>query len=236
MEISVGEEKVCENLVNGLTVFDDDLDDLVDDLVTNREWSVLSFDPPASSNMGWACFHVFQNEARLAESGVLDIPDGTGERLMAIERFIENLVEKHPCVRAMCFERAIGNGFAPVREKIGENTGVIKLVGANLGVEYVAVHTSTAAKVFTGSGSAIGKKSRIKRTAKDLFFPNQSYKQIAPDHNGGEKFEHQADAIQFACCYLMKNGVSVAAPGGKLLPIETKEDDQGDEWGDDGAN
>ena len=230
---SVKEEQACESLVNGLVVFEDDLDQIE----TVCDWSLLSFDPPSSSNMGWASFHVSSdNEARLSESGVLDIPDTTGERLMAIERFVEKLVEKNHNVRIMCFERAIGNGFAPVREKIGENTGVIKLVGATLGVEFIAVHTSTAAKVFTGSGASVGKKSRIKKTARDLFFPDQSYKQIAPDHNGGERFEHQADAIQFACCYLLKNGVKIECPGGTLLPVETKEDGNGEELGDDGTN
>ncbi len=225
MEVVSATEEKCQRLVNSLGSLDDDLDD--PGVVV--EWSVLSFDPPSSSNMGWACFHVSQGEAKLASSGVLDIPDGTGARLLAIERFVERLAEENPNVSVMCFERAIGNGFAPVREKIGENTGIIKLVGARVGAEYVAVHTSTMAKVFTGSGAAIGKKSRIKKTARDLFFAGQSYKQIAPSSEGGERFEHQADAIGFGCTYLLKNGVAVNAPGGKLLPVEEKEDEPDDE-------
>ena len=194
-------------------------------------WVLLSFDPPSSSNLGWACFIVDSDKvARLECSGVRQMPDETGPRLVEIERFVEILMENYENVAVMCFERAIGSGFAPVREKIGENTGVIKLAGARCGVEFVAVHTSTMAKVFTGSGSSQGKKTRIKTLARDLFFPGQNYKQIAPNSEGGEKFEHQADAIGMGCCHLMKNGVKIEGPGGTLLPVASGED-QGEESG-----
>ena len=227
METSADDRKLFGTLVKGIG-----LEDELDEMSVPTGWNLLSFDPPSSSNLGWACFSIDSDDiARLECSGVYRIPDGTGQRLLAIERFVELLIERYPCVSIMCFERAIGNGFAPVREKIGENTGIIKLAGARAGVEFVAVHTSTMAKVFTGSGSSGGKKSRIKKTAKDVFFPGMSYREIAPDGEGGEKFEHQADAIGMACCHLMKNGVRIEGPGGTLPPIESGEDEENEGTG-----
>lgn len=227
MDTSVDDRKLFDTLVESVGIGDD-----LDGMIVPTGWNLLSFDPPSSSNLGWACFSVDSDDvARLECSGVYRIPDGTGQRLLAIERFVELLIERYPGVSVMCFERAIGNGFAPVREKIGENTGVIKLAGARSGVDFVAVHTSTMAKVFTGSGSSDGKKSRIKRTAKDMFFPGSSYREIAPDGEGGEKFEHQADAIGMGCCHLMKNGIRIEGPGGTLLPIESGEDEEDERTG-----
>lgn len=209
-----------ENAVDGSL----DIDDL-DVTDQSHVWSILAFDPPSSANLGWACFIVDEDVAKLDASGVHSVPDETGPRLLSIERFIERLMENYPFTSIMCFERAIGNGFAPVRERIGENTGIIKLSGARYGVMFEAVHTSTMAKVFTGSGASNGKKTRIKMLAKEIFFPGKNYREIAPKEGGGEKFEHQADAIGMACCHLMKNGVRIEGPGGTLLPIESGEDE-----------
>lgn len=211
----VEDKELFEALVGGMVIIDD-----LDAVSMSTRWSLLSIDPPSSSNLGWACFSISSNVARLEDSGVHSIPDGMGPRLLDIERFIELMMEQHPDISVMCFERAIGHGFAEVRERIGENTGVIKLAGARAGVEFIAVHTSTAAKIFTGSGSSEGKKSRIKKTARDLFFPGKSYREIAPKEEGGERFEHQADALGLGCCHLMKNGVRVECPGGVLYPVD----------------
>jgi len=220
------EEDLFDAIIEGVDIPDD-----IGEKDVDTGWYLLSFDPPSSSNLGWACFHIMADVAILIDSGVHQMPDDTGPRLLAIERFVEILTDDHPGVEIICFERAIGNGFAPVREKIGENTGVIKLAGARIGAQFIAVHTSTMAKVFSGSGSAEGKKSRIKRTARDLFFPDKSYKEIAPKEEGGERFEHQADAIGMGCCHLMRNGVRIECPGGVLMPVSSPgtEDEEDEE-------
>jgi len=114
---------------------------------------------------------------------------------------------------------------------LAENTGVIKLVAAWAGVKVDALHTSTMAKRYTGSGHHKGKKSRIKSTTRDLFFPGQTYRSIAPKESGGESFEHQADAVGFAACYLISNGIPVLGKTMSLLPwpeekTEAAPDDQ----------
>jgi len=214
--VDVEEDRdLFESLVGTVGILDD-----LDVVAVSTSWSLLSIDPPSSCNLGWACFSISSNVARLEDSGVHSIPDGTGSRLLDIERFIELMMEQHPDISVMCFERAIGNGFSAVRERIGENTGVIKLAGARAGVEFIAIHTSTAAKIFTGSGSSEGKKSRIKKMARDLFFPGKSYREIAPKEEGGERFEHMADSISIGASLLMSRGVMVEGPGGVLFPVE----------------
>jgi Holliday junction resolvasome RuvABC endonuclease subunit len=216
--VDVEEDRdLFESLVGTVGILDD-----LDEIVTGEDWFLLSFDPPSSSHMGWACFSISGVVAKLECSGIHLVPDDTGQRLLSIERFIETLIERYPDVSVMCFERAIGMGFAPVRERISENTGVIKLAGARAGVKFVAIHTSTMAKRFTGSGSSEGKKSRIKKTARDLFFPDKSYREIAPKEEGGEMFEHLSDALGFGCCHLMMNGVRIECPGGVLFPVDEK--------------
>jgi Holliday junction resolvasome RuvABC endonuclease subunit len=180
-------------------------------------FSVVSFDPPAETNMGWAILRSENGVAHLVESGVHKVAAEEGERLLGIQQFAVDLVDRHGDVAAMCFERAIGRGFDPTREKLGENTGVLKLVGYSYGIEVTKLHTMTMAKLFTGSGAAKGKKSRIKETARDLFFPGAKFRGICPDGTG-ESFEHQADAIGFACCFLLSIGVSISGLGGTLIP------------------
>lgn len=189
----------------------------------NNKITVAGFDPPASTNLGWAILTTddsLNRTGRYVDAGVFSLPDEEGDRLLAIRDFLVDLVETHD-INVMCFERAIGNGVAFIREMIGENTGVIKLVGASYGVDFVAIHTSTMGKQFTGSGAAKGKKSRIKSTARDIFYPDQSFKSIA-NHNDKECFEHQADAIGFCATYLLQLGIPIEGPGGKIEPQNDK--------------
>jgi len=180
---------------------------------------VAGFDPPASSNLGWSVFEAENGIGRHKASGIFILPDTEVERLLSIRDFLIDLVEKYS-LNIMCFERAIGNGVASVREMIGENTGVIKLVGASYGIEFVAIHTSTMAKVYTGSGAPKGKKSRIKDISRKLFFPGRSYKDIAVNQSGNEFFEHQADAIGFAATYLLQDKNTIKGDGGYIIPYD----------------
>lgn len=180
---------------------------------------VAGFDPPASSNLGWAIFFAENKTAKHISSGILVLPDIEAERLLCIRDFLIDLIEKYG-MNVMCFERAIGHGVANVREMIGENTGVIKLVGASYNVKIEAIHTSTMGKIYTGSGTAKGKKSRIKDISRSLFFPSCSYKEIATNESGNEYFEHQADAIGFAATYLLQKGIKIEGDGGYILPNE----------------
>ena len=191
--------------------------------VENRKNIIVAgFDPPASCNLGWSIFAT-DNEGygRMVNAGILYLPDGEGERLLCIRDFLIELVEKND-INVMCFERAIGFGMAAVREMIGENTGVIKLVGADYGIKIDALATSSMALLFTGFGGkkdkeGNAKKTRTKRVARDIFYPGQSFKQIS-SHNNKENFEHQADAIGFCTAYLLKEGIPVQGPGGTLYP------------------
>lgn len=179
---------------------------------------VAGFDPPASSHLGWAILSNDNPEqiGKMLGGGVFRLPDGEKERLLAIRDFMVDLIEEHN-INVICFENSIGYGMAAIRQQIGENTGVIKLVGASYDTQIVAIHTGTMALQFTGSGSHKGKKSRIKQTARDIFYPKQTFKSIA-SYNDNECFEHLADALGFAVCYLLNQGFSVEGPGGLIFP------------------
>jgi len=191
----------------------------------NEKITVAGFDPPASSNLGWSVFTTDEslgnNIGRLVDAGVFWLPDDEAERLLAIRDFLVELVEKHG-VNVMCFERAIGNGVESVRQMIGENTGVIKLVGASYGIKFVQMHTSTMAKLFTGYGGSkdhngVSKKTRTKQTGRDIFYPGQSFKSISC-HEEKECFEHMADAIGFCASYLLQQNITIEGPGGSIVP------------------
>lgn len=190
----------------------------------NEKIVVAGFDPPATSNLGWSIFTTdesLERKGRLVQAGVFSLPDDEGERLLAIRNFVLDLVESNN-VNVMVFERAIGNGVAFIRELIGANTGVIKLVGASYGVKFEAIHTGTMALQFTGHGgkkdkNGVSKKTRTKRIARDIFYPGKSFKSIA-SHGDNECFEHEADAIGFCVTYLLKLGIPVVGPGGEILP------------------
>lgn len=194
----------------------------------NKSIVVAGFDPPASSNMGWAILSTNHEEGcgELLAAGVLHLPDDEAERLLRIRDFLVDLVEQHN-INVMCFERAIGNGMASIREQIGENTGVIKLVGASYGIDFVAIHTSTMALQFTGYGggkdkNGVSKKTRTKQTARDIFYPGESYKKIASSESGSECFEHLADALGFCTTYLLQLGIPIKGPGGRIDPKPSK--------------
>jgi Holliday junction resolvasome RuvABC endonuclease subunit len=190
-------------------------------------YHILCFDPPSTTNLGWACFKVKNGVATLAGSGVEVIPnddDDVRVRLLHIEAFVTSLFAKYPNITVMCFERSIGGGWAPTRENLGEATGVIKLIGGHRDVEIVAIHTGQMAKDMTGSAKKAGKKSRIKRLAKDTFFPDsKTFIEIAHYINDEgdrvEFFEHQADAILFGMHHLLTHGIRVEGAGGSFDPI-----------------
>ena len=185
---------------------------------------VAGFDPPSISNMGWAIFSKdnIENIGRLIDGGVLHFPDDESERLLSIRDFIIDLIDKYD-INVMAFEKSIGNGFAATRAIICENTGVIKLVGASYGIKIDAIHTSTMALQFTGYGGGkdkdgVSKKSRIKQVARDIFYPDMSFKSIA-SYKEKECFEHLGDAIGFGSTYFLQIGIPVEGPGGKIEPI-----------------
>ncbi len=181
---------------------------------------VAGFDPPSIANMGWAIL-AQENFGELLDGGVLHFPDNESERLLLIRDFVIDIIEKYK-INIMAFEKSIGNGFAATRAKICENTGVIKLAGASYGIKLEEIHTSTMALQFTGYGggkdkNGISKKSRIKQTARDIFYPDESFKSIV-NNNGVECFEHLGDAIGFAATYLLQLGISVKGSGGIINP------------------
>ncbi len=190
-----------------------------ENIINKKEIIVAGFDPPASCNMGWAIFSTKDNnmQGKMLDAGVYHLPDEESERLLKIRDFVIDLIDKYE-INCMCFERSIGFGMAQIREKISENTGVIKLVGASYGIKFSAIHTSTMAKQFTGSGSANKKKSRIKQIARDIFYPGKSYKEIAVSDNGNECFEHLSDAIGFCSTYLLNLGIPIVGAGGIIEP------------------
>jgi len=186
---------------------------------------VAGFDPPASSNLGWSVFETYDELGRivgkLLDAGVEKLPDDESERLLKIRDFIVDLIEKYN-INAMAFEKSIGQGFAAIRAMVCENTGVIKLVGASYGVDLAAIHTSTMALQFTGFGgtkdqNGLSKKTRTKQTARDIFYPGQSFKSIA-SHNGNECFEHLSDAIGLCATYLLQRGIIIEGAGGTIEP------------------
>lgn len=190
-------------------------------------YHILGFDPPSSINFGWSCFRVCDGEATLADSGVEILPksDDARVRLLHVERFVLSLFGRFPNIRAMCFERSIGGGWAPTRENLAECTGVIKLIGGHQDVEIISVHTGQMAKDMTGSATKIGKKTRIKRIVKDIFFPeSKTFIEIASYVNDEGKriefLEHQADAIFLGAHSLLKQGVNVSGPGGPLHLVQ----------------
>lgn len=188
---------------------------------------VAGFDPPSSSNLGWSVFSTDNPDkiGKFIDGGVFYLPSDESERLLSIRDFLVDLIETHN-INTMCFERSIGFGMANIREKIGENTGVIKLVGASYSIKFVALHTSTMAKLFTGFGGSkdkdgVTKKTLTKQKARDIFYPGKSFKEIS-SKNGKENFEHFADAIGFCVAYLLTQDFVVEGAGGKFEPKTNK--------------
>lgn len=191
-----------------------------------RQLVVAGFDPPSSLSLGYAVLAVnAEGFGELVGYGVELVEEDTGRRLLHIQDFTIDLVEQHG-VNAMCFEMARGQGRTEVRERLGENTGVIKLVGAAYGMPIHAMATNHMAKMLTGNGSnrkpkpgEPSKKTRTMRAARDLFFPGMSFKSISTrEDTGAENFEHIADACGFAVAYVLDAGFSIKGPGGILRP------------------
>lgn len=187
---------------------------------------VAGFDPPSVQNWGWAIVAVSDDGfGELVGYGSERVEGETGARLLHIQDFTIDLVERFE-VNAMCFEMARGQGRTDVRERLGENTGVIKLVGASYSMPIYAMPTNHMAKVFTGNGSNLkpkpgepSKKTRTMRAARDLFFPGMSFKAISSNEETGDStFEHVADAIGFAVAYAIDAGYPVRGAGGILRP------------------
>lgn len=190
-------------------------------------YHVLAFDPPTTRNMGWACFLVRGSEAGLVDSGIRVLDDDESDCLVQIGEFVYRLCTRFAPVRTMCFERSIGAGYAATRERLAEATGTIKYIGAKAGIVIAKVHTGSMAKDLTGSAVKRGKKSRIKRLAREAFFPDaKSFVEIASyeDDEGKlvEFFEHQADAICIGLHHLLMGGVSVEGTGRTFEPIRPR--------------
>lgn len=194
----------------------------------SETYYILAFDPPTTRNMGWAGFRVSGSRAVLVDSGVRILDDeDDADTLVQVGEFVSWLFTRFSPVRTICFERSVGAGFAATREKLAEATGTIKFLGARSGISISKIHTGTMAKDLTGSGSKKGKKSRLKRLAKDAFFPEaKTFIEIA-SYEGDEGkliefFEHQADAICFGLHHLLTNGVTVEGTGRTFEPIEPR--------------
>lgn len=194
--------------------------------IINSRLVVAGFDPPSVLSFGF--FIIAVNEdgyGELAGYGVELVPEETGARLLHIQDFTIDLVERFG-VNAMCFEMARGQGRTDVRERLGENTGVIKLVGASYGMPIHAMPTNHMTKVFTGNGSnrkpkpgELSKKARTMKAARDLFFPGMTLKQISVrEDTGANNAEHIFDAAGFSVVYALDAGYSVRGPGGILRP------------------
>lgn len=190
-------------------------------------YHVLAFDPPTTRNMGWACFRVLDGVGVLVDSGIRVLEDDDVESIVQIGEFVSWLFTRFSPIKTICFERSIGAGWAPTREKLAEATGTIKFLGARIGISISKIHTGTMAKDLTGSGSKKGKKSRLKRLAKDAFFPDaKTFVEIASyeDDEGKlvEFFEHQADAICFGLHHLLTDGITVEGTGRTFEPIHPR--------------
>jgi len=191
----------------------------------SEAYYILAFDPPTTRNMGWACFRVSGDVGSLVDSGIRVLEEDDVEAIVQVGDFVSWLFTRFDPVKTICFERSIGAGWAPTREKLAEATGTIKFLAARIGISISKIHTGTMAKDLTGSGSKKGKKSRLKRLAKEAFFPGaKTFVEIASyeDDEGKlvEFFEHQADAICFGLHYLLTNGVTVEGNGRTFEPLQ----------------
>jgi len=185
----------------------------------NSVFYVFGFDPPSVKNVGWCVFGVYDDKyAKLIEYGVYQIKNNEDSRLLELQDFVVDLFSKYYNVKYLCFERAIGQGREYIREKVGENTGVIKLVGISYKADIVGLHPSTVAKIWTGyGGTKKGEKlkTRVKKRSKEVFFPDLDYASILPD---GLDFEHVADAIAICCAFLLSKEIAICGQNLTILP------------------
>ena len=147
--------------------------------------------------MGYATLESGGEDVRLISSGVLVLStDDPNLRLMEIHEFVvDRILDSR--VDAVAIERTISGGFIGTSELVSAAVGVIRLACAECGVPCHAITTSSMARTFTGSGSRSGKKSRTKRRAKELFWPEfATYSRISEEVGGD--FEHVADACGIA--------------------------------------
>jgi Holliday junction resolvasome RuvABC endonuclease subunit len=168
---------------------------------------VIGWDPPSGKNLGWAVFQYNDNLANYIDSGVEQIVDNEDERLLCVYNFVNNLNKKYQPLIASIIERAIGFGWAPAREKLGENTGIIKFASFLSGSEVKPVHTNSMGELFTKSGKKkrAEKKIAIQEQAKRYFPISLKSRRITQTG----KFTHEADAIGYCVGFFIANGINI---------------------------
>lgn len=144
---------------------------------------ILAFDPCSTKNLGWA---VLNNED-LVIYGTEEMTDEAP--FIQLHQAVQALLLTHnPAIAVM--ERSIGAGFAPVREKISENTGAIKLSLSLSGVPFESLNTKHCFNVVIGK---LNKGEDKKKKTIEYIKNKYKLKYIN---------EHEADAVLMALAFL----------------------------------
>lgn len=168
---------------------------------------VFGWDPPSGTNFGWAVLQYKDGEGVYVASGLAKVPQGDDKRMKFIYDFIQELGSKYSPVIASLMERSIGFGWAPAREKLGENTGIIKYASSIIGAEVKPVHTTSMGDTFCKSGGMKreDKKTAIQNKAKEYFPVSLAAKKITK----AGAFTHEADALAFAVGFFIANNIPI---------------------------
>lgn len=168
---------------------------------------ILGFDPPSGTNFGWAVMKYSNGHGQYVQSGLEKIKPGEADRLVQIYEFIQKLAGEYSPSVASVMERSIGFGWAPAREKLGENTGIIKFSSIMAGAEIKPIHTTSMGDLFCSSGGMkrADKKTAIQTRAKELFPISLKAKKITKTG----AFTHEADAIGFCCSFFIANNIPI---------------------------
>lgn len=173
---------------------------------------ILGLDPPTTRNVGWAIFK-YTNSNRTAQyinSGDFDI-DGYQEdkRLINLRGFLVEMHRMYSPILLYCIERAIGRGFDVTREKLGENTGVIKLTAYENNAMPLVINTMRMFKNLKIDGlheeSSVDKKILTCMRIKEMFPNKLNDKKISR----GGKFTHEADAIGFIVSHCLDYNINI---------------------------
>lgn len=132
----------------------------------------LGIDPCSTKNVGFAVL----DDDKIDYVGHCTIGS---EVFLSLNELITDLLDDG--IEEVCIERSIGAGFLPVRERICENTGAIKLICALRKIPVIAMNTNSAVKTVIGTIKKGTKKQRTIEYVKDrIGFPVN---------------EHEADAV-----------------------------------------
>jgi len=114
---------------------------------------VIGLDPCSTKNLGFCVF----NDTELVTCGT-NVLVGINS-FLEINDFMEELVEDYS-PDLVIMERSIGLGFAPLREKICENTGAIKMLLSQKGIKFDVMNTKSAYKTVIGTCKKIDNKKK----------------------------------------------------------------------------